>query len=398
MKQAAIVTIGDEILIGQIVDTNSSHIATALNLAGFKVQYMCSIGDEREEIINHLSFCLNNYDIVITTGGLGPTKDDITKKVLAELFGTDKYYQSDAQFSIVESLLGSRGKDFVELNRSQAYVPVGSEVIPNTIGTAPCMVFRFPKEKFKHSPILYSLPGVPFETIKLIPTVLDDIKSHFSSEDIYHKTILTFGIAESALSDLIEPWELALPKDMRLAYLPNPITGIKLRLSIYGCNRGEAMQRIANQFSKLKEIIGNVIYGEDDDTLQSVIGDILSSNNLSLSAAESCTGGKVSALITSIPGSSRYYLGSVTSYSNEIKENILGVNPQIIDKYGAVSKECVEEMAVGVLKLMNSDIAVSTSGIAGPDGGSPEKPVGTAWLAVAYKNKESGEIDRKSVV
>ena len=237
MTQASICTIGDEILIGQIVDTNSSNISKALNTIGVQVTRMVSLSDNEEDIITSLTEELSRNEIVIVTGGLGPTKDDITKKALADLSGTSEYKTDERQLEIIHKLLSARGLDVLDINIAQASVPDTCEVIPNRLGTAPVMVFRFPEEKFGHKATLYSLPGVPFEAIGALNDILADIKSNYSLSDIYHKTVMTFGIAESALSKLIEPWEDSLPQDMHLAYLPNPLTGVRLRLSIYGGER-----------------------------------------------------------------------------------------------------------------------------------------------------------------
>ena len=386
MTQASICTIGDEILIGQIVDTNSSHISRALNSLGIKVDRMVSIGDEHAEIISSLTEELTRNDIVIVTGGLGPTKDDITKKALAELSGTDRYRTDNTQLEIIHKILSSRGLDVLDINRAQADVPETCDVILNHLGTAPIMVFRFPKDRFGHEATLYSLPGVPYEALGALDDILKDIKEHHSLSDIYHKTVMTFGLAESALSKKIEQWEDALPEDIHLAYLPNQFTGLRLRLSIYGGNRTEEKQRIETEFNKLKELLSDYIYSEQEDTLQDCIGRLLTTYGKTMSAAESCTGGMISHLITSIPGSSAYYLGSVTSYANSVKENVLGVSPDIIRQHGAVSSECAAAMAEGVRKLTGSDFAISTTGIAGPDGGSDEKPVGLVWIGVSSQN------------
>ena len=391
MKKAAICTIGDEILIGQIVDTNSAHLAQELNSIGVKVDRIISVQDDDEDIEKNVDELLKEFDIVITTGGLGPTKDDITKRVFKKLSGSEEYVTDERQLKVVERVFRLRGMEVSELNRAQALVPSKAEVIVNELGTAPCMVFRFPSSKYAHTPTLYSLPGVPFETYALFPKVMDDIKRHYSLEDIYHKTILTFGIAESTLSDMIEDWELALPKDMKLAYLPNALIGIKLRLSIYGGKKEDEIRRIDEEFAKLKPIIGDAIYGEEDDTPASVIAGMLMKHHKTLSVAESCTGGKIASLITSLPGASNYFYGSVTSYDNSVKHNILGVSNEILTSYGAVSKECAEAMALGVKKALGTDYAISTTGIAGPDGGSADKPVGTVWIGVAWNNPATGE-------
>ena len=383
MTNASICTIGDEILIGQIVDTNSSHISRALNSLGIRVKRMLSIGDEHDTIINGLNEELSTNDIVIVTGGLGPTKDDITKKALAELSGASGYKRDERQLEIIHRILSSRGLDILDINLAQADVPESCEVIPNKLGTAPVMVFRFPEDRFGHKPTLYSLPGVPFEAIGALEDVLADIRNHYQISDIHHRTVMTFGIAESALSKLISDWEDNLPEDMHLAYLPNPITGVRLRISIYGGGKEEAETRIDEQMNMLRPILGDHLYSEHDDTLQSFIGRMLNDRGKTVSAAESCTGGLISSLMTSVSGASSYYLGSVTSYANSVKAGVLGVDPDVIEKYGAVSSECVAAMADGVRKLTGSDYAIATSGIAGPGGGSETKPVGLVWIGVS---------------
>jgi len=388
MIQAAICTIGDEILIGQIVDTNSSHIAGMLNSIGVKVVHMCSISDDNVDIRSSLDQLLKKYDIVIVTGGLGPTKDDVTKKALGELFGSSSYYHHQEQWEIVKKILTRRGIELFDTNYAQADVPEGAEVIVNKLGTAPCMVFRFPKEKYSHCPTLYSAPGVPFEALGLLPDIKNDICSHFKLRSIYHRTLTTFGIPESTLAKLIEEWEDSLPSDMHLAYLPNSITGVKLRLSIYGGDNAENSRRIDEKFSEVRSILGDAVYGEGEDTLQNVIVNKLISKGKTLAVAESCTGGKISSLFTQIPGVSRCYLGSVTSYANSVKTQILGVSDEILTNFGAVSSQCAEAMAAGVLKTLGSDYAVSTTGIAGPDGGTQDKPAGIVWVGVSKKEKD----------
>lgn len=383
MKQASICTIGDEILIGQVVDTNSSHISQALNSLGIKVSRMVSIGDDHDTIVTSLSEELSTNDIVIVTGGLGPTKDDITKKALADLSGAVSYRTDERQLEIVKRILSSRGIEALDINLAQASVPETCEVIPNKLGTAPIMVFRFEGPEFGHYCTLYSLPGVPFEAIGALPDVLEDIKKHFEISDIHHRTVMTFGIPESVLAKRIEEWEDALPEEMHLAYLPDPIKGVRLRLSIYGGERDAQEKRIEAELAKLRPILGDALYSEQDDTLQECIGRMLARHGKTVSAAESCTGGTISALFTSVAGSSEYYLGSVTSYANSVKTGVLGVDPEVIEKYGAVSSECVAKMAEGVRRLTGSDFSVATSGIAGPGGGSETKPVGLVWIAVS---------------
>ena len=245
------------------------------------------------------------------------------------------------------------------------------------------MVFRFPKERFGHPATLYSLPGVPHEAIGALPEILEDISRHYTTSDIYHRSVMTFGIAESALAKLIEEWEENLPENMHLAYLPNLITGVKLRLSIYGGVREEQERLITKQLEKLKAILGDSLYSLEEDSLQEYIGKILSRHGKTVSCAESCTGGMISSLFTSVPGSSEYFLGSVTSYANSVKQNVLGVPASIISSHGAVSSECVAAMAEGVRRITGSDFSVATSGIAGPGGGSEEKPVGLVWIGVS---------------
>ena len=405
MIQASICTIGDEILIGQVVDTNSSRIASALEGIGIKVTRMISFGDDRQAIISGLERELKENRIVIVTGGLGPTKDDITKPALAELSGSRSVKTDTRQLEIIHRILRSRGLDVLDINAAQADVPDTCEVIPNRLGTAPIMVFRFDAGRFGHSCTLYSLPGVPFEALGAIPDIIDDIRKHYPTDDICHKTVMTYGLAESQLAKLIEPWENALPENIRLAYLPNPLTGVRLRLSIYGGEKAQEDMQIGQQLESLRKILGDHIYAEEDTDLQETVGRLLLKAGRTLSAAESCTGGMISHLITSVAGSSQYYLGSVTSYANSVKENVLGVPSEIIEKYGAVSSECVAKMAEGVKKITGSDYSVATSGIAGPGGGTPDKPVGLVWIGVCsltgtetfsivYKNDRKRNIER----
>ena len=268
MKQASICTIGDEILIGQVVDTNSSHISQALNSLGIKVSRMVSIGDDHDTIVSSLENELRSNDIVIVTGGLGPTKDDITKKALAELSGATSYRTDDRQLEIVRRILSARGIEALDINLAQASVPDTCEVIPNKLGTAPVMAFRFDEGRFGHLATLYSLPGVPFEAIGALPDILSDIKEHYPVSDIYHRTVMTFGIPESVLAKQIEDWEDSLPEDMHLAYLPDPIKGVRLRLSIYGGLREEEEARIEAELARLKPLLSDALYSDQDDTLQ----------------------------------------------------------------------------------------------------------------------------------
>jgi nicotinamide-nucleotide amidase len=404
MIEASICTIGDEILIGQIVDTNSAAIARSLEEIGIKVGRTLSIGDDRGEIIGNLENELRISNIVISTGGLGPTKDDITKSALAEMSGSDAYVENPVQMEIIHDILRSRGLDILDINKAQALVPDTCEVIPNRLGTAPIMVFRFPEERFGHPATLYSLPGVPFEAIGALPDVIEDIKNHNSLTSIFHKCVMVAGLAESALSKLIEPWEDSLPEDMHLAYLPNQLTGVRLRLSIYGGNKEDEERRIDERFAALKPILGDKIYSYSDDTLQNAVGALLRGTGKTLSAAESCTGGMISSLITSVPGASEYYLGSVTSYAVAVKEAVLGVGHDVVETCGVVSSEVAAAMAEGVRKLTGSTYSVATTGLAGP-AGDERNPVGTVWIGVSgphgtttarriYKNDRKRNIER----
>ena len=275
MIQASICTIGDEILIGQIIDTNSSRISRALEDNGVKVTRMLSIGDEHDAIVSCLENELKSNPIVITTGGLGPTKDDITKAALAELSGSKRYVQNVPQLEVIHEILHSRGLDALDINKAQAMVPETCEVIVNRKGTAPIMVFRFPSSRFGHEATLYSLPGVPYEAAGALQDVIDDIRTHNKASDIFHRCVMVSGLAESALSELIEPWETALPSDMHLAYLPGTLKGVRLRLSVYGGEKNEAVRRMAAQIELLKPYLGNRIYSLLDEGLEAVIGRLL---------------------------------------------------------------------------------------------------------------------------
>ena len=378
MIQASIITIGDEILIGQVLDTNSANIASALELAGVKVARMLSIADKREEISEILRTELSKRDIVITTGGLGPTKDDITKTVLMELSGSHGYVEHKGQMEVLTRILKGRGLDVLPSNRAQALVPENTEVIVNKLGTAPIMIFR----SLCGKGTLYSLPGVPYEAVGAIPDVVEDIRKHLNLSGIVHQSVMVYGIAESALSELIAPWEDSLPEDMHLAYLPNPLTGIRLRLSSYTDDPEDARKRQNAELAQLQAILGNLVYSLEDSTLEKSIGKLLIQRGETLSAAESCTGGEIAHLITTVPGASAWFLGSVTSYAISVKEKVLGVDSKIIEDCGVVSSEVAAAMAEGVRKLTGSTWAVATTGLAGPSG-DDRNPVGTVWVGVS---------------
>lgn len=383
MTTASICTIGDEILIGQITDTNSAFLAKALNKIGVKVIHMASCSDSDKDIANTLKRCLKMSDVVITTGGLGPTKDDITKRVLMRLSGSTRFRTSRKQLEIIKNILTSRGIQMLDINRMQADVPDRCTVIPNRIGTAPIMQFHFPEERFGRNNLLFSMPGVPFETEFATPDVIASIQAHYKLDKIFHKTICTFGIAESVLSKQIEEWENSLPENLHLAYLPNPILGVRLRLSIYGTTQKEGEEELEKYSASLKKILGDAVYGEGETNPQTVAGELLLERNATISTAESCTGGYIAHLLTEIAGSSRYFWGSVVSYDNSVKINTLGVDQKTIEKHGVVSKEVVAQMAEGVRKKLGTTYSIATSGIAGPGGGTPAKPVGTLWMAVS---------------
>lgn len=383
MIKASICTIGDEILIGQIVDTNSSHFAKALNSIGVMVTSMVSTSDNEQEIEKTICSLAAENDVIIITGGLGPTKDDITKSTLGKLTGATGTYQSKEQLDILTNILTSRGIALSDINIAQSIVPNSCKVIPNYKGTAPNMQFELPASRYGHSVLLFSLPGVPFEAIAAIEPVMNSIKEHFKLQDITHKTICTFGIPESTLAKMIETWEDNLPKQLHLAYLPNPLLGVRLRLSAYGVEKDEAEAAIDREIPKLKELIGNAIYGYGEYSLPLCLRDIITRQGKTLSVAESCTGGFMAHLITSVSGASEYFYGGVVSYDNSIKINVLGVDKEIIEKYGAVSSQCAEAMAAGVKRLMKTDYAIATTGIAGPNGGTEEKPVGLVWVGIA---------------
>ncbi|MCQ2137476.1 MAG: CinA family nicotinamide mononucleotide deamidase-related protein [Bacteroidales bacterium] len=384
MITASICTIGDEILIGQIVDTNSSDISRELNRIGVKVVRMLSIGDDHREIVDNLNACLATSDVVLVTGGLGPTKDDITKEALRELSGSAGWRKSEEQYEVIDRILTARGIKMLDTNQAQALVPDKCEVIVNKLGTAPCMAFHGLGPDGSAS--LYSMPGVPFETRGLLGDVMDDIRAHYKLEKISHRTIVTFGIPESELAKQIESWEDSLPANMHLAYLPNPTIGVRLRLSAFGVETD-----FAQQVEELRGLLGDAIYGEGEDTLPVAIGRMLRERGAKMAAAESCTGGRISELMTAVAGCSDYYNGSVTSYANSVKMGTLGVREETLAQHGAVSEETVREMAAGVLRKLDTDYSVATSGIAGPGGATPGKPVGMAWLAAAHRNAD-GEI------
>ena len=374
--KAEIITIGDEILIGQIVDTNSAWIAAQFNLNGIEVFQITSVHDDGQHIKTALRDAEGRVDLVLITGGLGPTSDDITKPALCEYFNTGLEFHEPTFNHIVERFK-HRNISMNKLNRNQAMLPEACTILFNRNGSAPGMWFE------RSQTIFVSLPGVPFEMKEIVTEeLLPRLRATGLTRAIFHKTVLTQGLPESLLAEMIHNWETQLPENIKLAYLPSPMA-VRLRLSAMGDDEQVLRQLVEEEAKKLKNIIGDYIYGFDEDQLAGAVGNILVSKTLSLSVAESCTGGYISHLITSVPGSSAWYKGSVTSYSNDVKKSLLGVSEETLQHYGAVSEQVALEMALGVKRLLHTDYAVATTGIAGPDGGSEEKPVGTVWIAVA---------------
>ncbi len=385
---AEIITIGDELLIGQIVDTNSAWIGEQLSLTGIKVHQISSISDDEKHILEALAEAEKRVDLVLITGGLGPTKDDITKKTLCKYFNTRLIIHEDI-LEKIKIFFDRRGFKMSEVNVQQAALPENCTIIPNPVGTASGMWFE------KNNTVFVSMPGIPHEMKRIMTDgVLPKLKNEFDLPVIIHRTILTYGIIESELSDQLEDFEKNLPEGVKLAYLPS-LERLRLRLSITGKNREKLEKLLDEQVSELKKYLGNKVFGFGDSNLQEAIGILLKNTGQTVATAESCTGGNIAHLITSVPGSSEYFKGSVVAYDNSIKQNVLKVNEQSLIKHGAVSKEVVEQMALGVQKLMKTDFAIATSGIAGPGGGTDEKPVGTTWIAVATPN---GEVHAKKYV
>lgn len=370
--RAEIITIGDELLIGQVVDTNSAWMAERLNEAGIELYQITSVHDDREHILKALDDAFSRADIVLTTGGLGPTKDDITKHVMCEYFGITLVEDSRVREHIHE-LYKERPDVLNRLTATQWLVPESATILPNRVGSAPIMVFE------QTGKLLVALPGVPHEMkIAMTEQVLPYIGSKGSGE-IIHRTMMLYGIAESTLALKIEEWENALPQSMHLAYLPKDGI-IRLRLSSYGeATKEEIEQQLAN----LKPLIADYLIATEDLPLETMLGNLLKARHQTIATAESCTGGRLAAALNAQSGASAYYMGSVVAYDNTIKEQVLGVKHSTLEKYGAVSEQTVREMAEGVRALMNTDYAIATSGIAGPTGGTPDKPVGTVWIAWA---------------
>jgi nicotinamide-nucleotide amidase len=376
---AEIICIGDELLVGQVANTNATWIAQHLNEIGIPVKQISAIADDAEDIRIALDEAFSRADVILVTGGLGPTKDDITKNTLCAYFNTHLVFHQPA-FENIEKLFGQRGYKISEVNRKQAEIPANCTPLPNHQGTAPGMWFE------KDKKILVSMPGVPFEmTAMMEKYILPRLAGEDNERVVVHKTILTQGVGESYLAELIKDWEENLPANMKLAYLPQPGL-VRLRITAYGESKEKTLQEVEEQAATVRKLIPDQIYGYENDTLEEVVGRLLKEKHCTVSTAESCTGGYLAHLITTVPGSSEYFLGSVIAYSNQVKTEMLGVSEKSLADYGAVSEQVVKEMAEGARKKFRTDFAVSLSGIAGPDGGTIEKPVGTVWIAVASQN------------
>lgn len=378
--QAEIITIGDEILIGQVIDTNSAWLAEQLNLIGISVKQITSVSDNESHILSALEEASARVDLILMTGGLGPTKDDLTKETLCKYFNTRLIFNQEV-YNHIENIFSHRQLPMLESNRKQAELPENCTIIPNRRGTAAGMYF------VKNNRHYFSMPGVPFEMKTIVSEhILPLLQSKFKLPVIFHRTILTYGIGESFLAEKIKEWEMNLPANIKLAYLPSP-EALRLRLTIKGDDKESLHKTIQAHENKLSEIIDEYIFGFDRQTMPEILGNLLRSKGNTISTAESCTGGNIARLITTVPGSSAYFAGSLVAYSNQIKERILHVKPEDLNKYGAVSEQVVKAMASNAREFFNTDFSIATSGIAGPDGGTEQKPVGTVWIAIADKQQ-----------
>lgn len=373
---AEIISIGDELLIGQVINTNASWMGELLNRNGIKVKQIKTIADDKKAILKAIDDGFNSADLILLTGGLGPTKDDITKHTLCEYFDTKLIFNEEA-YSRIQEIFRLRNFKVTAVNKAQAELPENCIPLKNVNGTASGMWFE------KNGKVLVSMPGVPFEMKPMMENeVIPRVKAKYNTLVILHKTIMTQGIGESFLAKKIEAWENSLPQNIKLAYLPQPGI-VRLRLSATGKDKEKCEKYIAELVEKLKLIIGNLIFGYDDILLEEAVGESLKLHQKTVATAESCTGGYIAHLLTSIAGSSSYFIGSAVTYTNEIKENILGVSHKTIENEGAVSETVVKQMALGAILKFGTDYAIATSGIAGPDGGTDDKPVGTTWIAIA---------------
>jgi len=379
-KGIDIISIGDELLIGQVVNTNSSWMGDKLNSVSLPVNRIIAIADTANAISSALVNSMESAKLVLITGGLGPTQDDLTKATILNFFGS-KLVLNEEVLNHVESFFAKRGRALTESNRLQAMVPDNCEIVKNNQGTAPAMHFE------KEGTHFVFMPGVPFEMKHIMEEwVIPYFSSKCSTKPKAQKTVLTSGMGESFLADIISDWESNLSENTSLAYLPSP-GRVRLRISVVSDNQGEADKQLQKHVDDLVGIIPDLVYGYDDDLMETLIGKLCIEQNKTLATAESCTGGMIAQKITSVAGSSQYYKGSIVAYANEIKSKQLGIDPVIIEKNGAVSEIVARQMAENVRRIMNVDIAISTTGIAGPDGGTEDKPVGTVWIALATKEK-----------
>ncbi|BDB57670.1 CinA family nicotinamide mononucleotide deamidase-related protein [Flavobacterium ammonificans] len=376
--KAAVVTIGDEILIGQIVDTNSGFIAKSLDKIGIETREMLSISDDKQHILDTFASLQNKVEVVLITGGLGPTKDDITKHTLCEYFGDTLVRNAEVELHVIALIERALGKSASQINKDQALVPSKCTVLHNQVGTAPGMWIK------KENTVFISLPGVPYEMKYLIENqVIPKLVHEYQRPYIVHKTILTYGQGESHVAERIEDWENQLPECIKLAYLPSP-GRVRLRLTARGKDKQLLEEAIAANVKSLDIIIHDIIVGfEEEDTIEVVLGRILKNKQLTLATAESCTGGKIAQLLTSVPGASAYFKGSVVSYATEAKINVLGVSKELIDACTVVSKEVASAMVMNVQKMMQTDYAIATTGNAGPTKGEADAEVGTVCIALA---------------
>ena len=383
--QVSVIAIGDELLIGQVIDTNSGTISREINPDGWSVRSVRVVADDADEIKHAITDAFKETDVVLTTGGLGPTKDDITKPTLCKLFGGELIYDKTVEANVLE-VVRKRGLKINPLTAAQAYVPSSCTVIQNRVGTAPLMWFE------KDSKVLVSMPGVPFEMQEMFSTeVFPKLKERFPRKDaLQHRTFIVIGYSESVLAGMLDGYEKEMPSNVHLAYLPKP--GI-IRLRLTGTDSdsvklSDTMQKLSD---KLKKLLGKALISDKDISVSEILGDLLRKRGMTISTAESCTGGNIAHEITLVAGSSDYFKGSVVSYANEVKEGTLGVNKETLEANGAVSEPVVRQMAEGAAKVLNTNCAIATSGVAGPGGGSEEKPVGTVWMAATVDGKTVSE-------
>ena len=379
--KAAIITIGDEILIGQIVDTNSAFIAKSLDRIGVEIREMISISDDKKQILDTFAELQNKVDIVVITGGLGPTKDDVTKKTFCEYFNDELVVNPEVLAHVTQLIEGFFKRPITQMNKDQALVPSTCTILHNQVGTAPGMWMK------KENTVFVSLPGVPYEMKYLVEEeIIPKIVREYKRPYIIHKTILTYGQGESLVAERIEQWENNLPEFIKLAYLPNP-GRVRLRLTARGTNKEELEKAIEDNVQSLDAIIHDIIVGyEENETIETVIGKLLSKQNKTIATAESCTGGRIASLLSGVPGSSGYFKGSVVSYATEVKANVLGISQDLIDQFSVVSAEVASAMALNVKSLLKTDYALATTGNAGPSKGDSDAEIGTVFIALATPN------------